>query len=186
MGLPVILCFCLSVIIYLPSEYIVSTGGFIMKKFKIIDLLIFIIATELVGALSALFSGGGFAEYYNTLVKPPIAPPGGVFPIAWAILYTLMGAACYLVYISDREKKHLALKLYLLQLFVNFLWSPVFFGTKNFTAAAVIAVILLITVTAANFFFFKISDTAGALFLPYLLWSAYALYLTIGFLVLNR
>lgn len=157
-----------------------------MRAFKLTDLLIFIVAAELVGAVSALFSGGGFSAFYDTLIKPPIAPPGKVFPIAWVILYALMGAASYIVYLSEHEKKHLALKLYILQLFVNFLWSPVFFGTRNIAAATVIMAVLLLLVTSANIYFFKISDTAGVLFLPYLLWCAYALYLTVGFLVLNR
>ena len=156
-----------------------------MRSFKITDLLIFIIAAELVGAVSALFSGGSFSGYYSSLIKPPIAPPGKVFPIAWVILYALMAAACYLVYLSEHQNKHLALKLYILQLFVNFLWSPVFFGTKSFIAAAVTASVLLLLVFLTNVMFFRISDTAGALFLPYLLWTVYALYLTIGFLVLN-
>ena len=157
-----------------------------MRSFKITDLLIFITATELVGAVSALFSGGSFSGYYKTLVKPPIAPPGSVFPVAWVLLYALMASACYLIYLSNHSHKHLAMKLYILQLFVNFLWSPVFFGTKNLLAAAVIASVLLLLVCLTSIVFFRISDTAGVLFLPYLLWTAYALYLTIGFLVLNK
>ena len=157
-----------------------------MKKFKLTDLLIFIVTAELVGALSALFSGESFSAYYNSLIKPPIAPPGAVFPAAWAILYALMGTACYLIYLSDSDGKHTAYKLYIIQLFVNFLWSPVFFGTKSFTGAMIIAAVLLQTVILTGISFFKISETAGALLIPYVLWSAYALYLSVGFLVLNR
>lgn len=156
-----------------------------MKKIKLTDLLIFIAATELVGALSALFSGGSFAGYYNTLVKPPISPTGIVFPVAWAILYALMGTSCYLISLSQSDRKHLACKLYILQLFINFLWSPVFFGTKSFTGAVIIAAVLLVTVILTNITFFGIDETAGVLFAPYTIWSAYALYLSIGFLVLN-
>ena len=157
-----------------------------MRSFKLTDLLIFIAGTELVGALSALFTGGSFQAFYDSLIKPPIAPPGKVFPVAWAVLYALSAAACYLIYLSEHQEKHFALKLYILQLFFNFLWSPVFFGTKNFTAAVIIAAVLFVLVICTNVIFFRISDTAGVLFLPYLLWTAYALYLTIGFMVLNR
>ncbi len=156
------------------------------KKFKLTDLLIFIISTELVGALSSMFSGGRFSEYYSSLTKPPIAPPGWVFPAAWALLYALMAAACYLVYLSDSVHRDTALKLYVLQLFVNFLWSPVFFGAGSFGGAVIIAAVLLVTVALTTIAFFRISDLAGMLFLPYLIWSAYGLYLSVGFLVLNK
>ncbi|MBR3665598.1 MAG: tryptophan-rich sensory protein [Ruminococcus sp.] len=157
-----------------------------MKKIKITDLLIFIITAELTGALSALFSGGNFKEYYSILNRPPIAPPAWVFPIAWGLLYALMGTAAYFIYISGSELRHTALKLYILQLFVNFLWSPVFFGAGSLIGAAVIAVILLALVILTAVFFGKISEVSVLLFAPYVVWTAYALYLTIGFLVLNR
>ncbi len=156
-----------------------------MKKIKVTDLLIFIISAELVGALSALFSGGSFKEYYASLIKPPIAPPSWVFPVAWVLLYALMGTAAYLVHIFGKDQRELGLKLYVLQLFINFLWSPVFFGTKCFPAAVVIAAVLLLTVFLTTVVFFKNDDTAGALFVPYVLWSAYGLYLSVGFLILN-
>lgn len=156
-----------------------------MQKIKLTDLLIFVVAAELVGAVSALFSGGNFREYYDALVRPPIAPPGWVFPVAWGLLYALMGTAAYLVYLNAHDLRTAALKLYLLQLFVNFLWSPVFFGAKQLIPAAVIAGVLLVTVTLTTVAFFRVSETAGALMLPYLCWSAYALYLSVGYAVLN-
>lgn len=157
-----------------------------MKKIKLTDLLIFIVAAELVGALSALFSGGGFGEFYAELAKPPISPPAKVFPIAWALLYALMGTASYLIYLAENDLKSVAMKLYILQLFVNFLWSPVFFGTKRFIPSLIIAGVLLALVILTTVYFAKINETAALLMAPYVLWSAYALYLTAGFTVLNN
>ena len=50
-----------------------------MKKPKITELLIFIVATELVGALSGLLAGNSFS-FYKELIKPPLSPPGWLFP----------------------------------------------------------------------------------------------------------
>ena len=103
-----------------------------MKKFRVTELLISIVSAELVGALSALVSGGQFREFFAALEKPPFAPPAWLFPVAWAILYALMGYSAYLIYIADSNGRNKALKLCAAQLFVNFLWSPVFFGMKSF------------------------------------------------------
>lgn len=103
----------------------VRNGGF-MKKRDIYGYLIGIGAAELVGLLARLFSGAGNA-FYGTLKQPPLAPPGWVFPVAWAILYAMMGAASYLVYGSDSEQRSSALALYAIQLAVNFSWTLVFF-----------------------------------------------------------
>lgn len=157
-----------------------------MKKTKWTELLIFIIGTELVGALSSLLSGN-FSSFYDELVKPPLAPPGILFPIVWAILYALMGISAYMIYVSDAEtgKKAKALTLYAVQLFVNFMWSIVFFRFKQIGAAAAVLILLVILVTMMVVIFKKIRPLAGYLNIPYLLWVIFAAYLNIGFLVLN-
>lgn len=159
-----------------------------MKNIKWTELLIFIIGTELVGALSSLFSGD-FSTFYNELARPPLSPPGFIFPIVWTILYALMGISAYLIFVSDSdtdigEKKN-ALILYAVQLFVNFMWSIVFFRFENIAAAAVVLIILIILVIIMILRFKKIEPLAGYINIPYLIWILFALYLNIGFLILN-
>ncbi|MBR1383129.1 MAG: tryptophan-rich sensory protein [Ruminococcus sp.] len=156
-----------------------------MKRFSITELLISIVSTELVGAASALISGGNFGVYYGTLTKPPVAPAGFVFPIAWTILYALMGAAIYLISISDSALKSKAYAFYTAQLVINFLWSPVFFGLKSLTGGVILAVMLLILSVYTAILFFRINKISLYLFMPYVIWNTYALYLSIGFYVLN-
>lgn len=156
-----------------------------MKRFSITELLISIVSTELVGAASALVSGGSFGEYYGTLTKPPIAPAGIVFPIAWAILYALIGAAIYLISLSDSGIKNKAYAFYIVQLVINFLWSPVFFGLKSLAGGVILALLLLFFSVCTAVLFFRINKTAFYLFVPYVIWTAYALYLSIGFYLLN-
>ncbi|HEZ7986739.1 MAG TPA: TspO/MBR family protein [Ruminococcus sp.] len=157
-----------------------------MKKFSLTDMLIFVVATELVGAVSALISGN-FRGFYEELKLPPLSPPGFVFPIVWAILYAAMGVSAYLIY---RDEKHsaqrsTALGLYVIQLAINFAWSIVFFRFKLFIAAVIITVLLIIAVAAMIKSFHKVNSCAAIINIPYLLWTAFALYLTIGVTVLN-
>ena len=155
-----------------------------MKKINITELLIFIVSAELTGALSRLLSGNSF-EFFETLTKPPFSPPGWIFPIVWFILYALMGFAAYLIYKSDSKGRNSALVIYWAQLFLNFLWSIVFFRF-NLTGLSVAVILsLLVMVTFMIFKFGKINTKAAAINIPYLLWLLYASYLNIGILLLN-
>ena len=136
-----------------------------------------------VGGLSALLSGG--MEGYDTLIKPPLSPPGWLFPVVWSILYVLMGIAAGLIQTSgDRDSKS-SLTVYYVQLAINFLWSPIFFGLEWIGFAAVWLALLVVAVYATKQRFSAISATAGWLLLPYLLWCVFALYLNLGFVILN-
>ena len=157
-----------------------------MKKFRVTELLISIVSAELVGALSALVSGGQFREFFAALEKPPYAPPAWLFPVAWAILYALMGYSAYLIYIADSNGRNKALKIYAAQLFVNFLWSPVFFGMKSLIGGLIVIILLDITVAIMICAFSKVRKKSALINLPYMLWCIYATYLTAGIYMLNR
>ena len=150
---------------------------------KIKKLIIALAIPLAVGGLSALLSGGmgGYAD----LVKPPLSPPGWLFPVVWSILYLLMGYASYRIYTSNSPQKQQALLFYGAQLLLNFLWSPVFFGLGWLLVAFFIlaAMWVLILITANQFS--KIDKLAGDLLIPYLLWVAFAGYLNFSFFLLN-
>lgn len=157
-----------------------------MKKIKWTNLLIFVVAAELVGVLSALFAGN-FNDFYSTLSKPPLSPPGWVFAAVWSVLYALMGISAYLISESDAEefKKKKALAIYSLQLALNFLWSIFFFRLKQPALALVILLILIAALVLMILVFRKLSTTAALINIPYLGWTLFALYLNIAFLILN-
>lgn len=157
-----------------------------MRKKKWDGLLISILIAQAVGIFSSLLAGN-VKGIYASLVKPPAAPPGWVFGIIWPILYTLMGIAVYIVFQTkaDMQKKSLALMFYILQLFFNFLWSIVFFGWNLYWAAALVAVILLLLVLLTTAAFLQINKKAAILMIPYIIWTAFALYLNIFIAVLN-
>ncbi len=92
------------------------------SKGEIISILIPLLG----GFLSGIISMNGIKEF-NMLNKPFLAPPGFLFPIVWTILYVLMGISSYLVYNENDYYSNCCLKIYAINLFVNFLWSPLFF-----------------------------------------------------------
>lgn len=156
-----------------------------MKKQGLTELLIFIVSAELTGALSALLSGG--YGFFGELIKPPLSPPAAVFPVAWTILYALMGISAYLVFSSNAGalEKQNALRLYIFQLALNFSWSIIFFRFRMPLLAAAVLIVLLVTVIVMTANFRRIRPIAGYLNIPYIVWLCFAAYLNIGTVLLN-
>ena len=146
--------------------------------------IVSIIIPLIVGFISGLISGG--MGEYNSLIKPFLAPPGFLFPIVWTILYILMGYSSYLIYESDNYQSKCCLKIYILNLFVNFLWSPIFFGLNLRLFAFIWIVVLDMVVAYMISCFYKVDKKAGYLNIPYLVWCLFATYLTLMFYILNR
>lgn len=154
-------------------------------KSNIKKLLIYLAIPLAVGGLSALFSGG--MSDYASLNQPPLAPPGWVFPVVWTILYLLMGYAAYRVSESGAPTQQIrqALLVYWLQLAVNFIWSPIFFGLELRLSAFVVLLILWLLICLTIYRFSKLDEKAGDLLLPYILWVTFAGYLNLGVFLLN-
>ena len=146
-----------------------------MKYKRIIYSLLPIIGGGIVGLIISSYMD------YQDLVKPPLAPPGLIFPIVWTILYLLMGISYY---ISNSDDKELD-QIYLLQLLVNFLWPIIFFVLKMYFSAFLWIILLLILVIVMIKEFLKINKLSGYLQIPYLLWLLFATYLNIGVFILN-
>lgn len=125
-------------------------------------------------------------DYYKTINRPALSPPAIVFPIVWTILYTLMGISAYLITASDSPNKMFAIKIYVMQLVINFSWSIIFFNYKNFQLAYIILVILWISVAFMIPVFYTISKPAALLQIPYLLWITFAGYLNWNIIKLNK
>lgn len=156
-----------------------------MKKINWYQLLEIVLVTELVGVLSSLLSGSA-RQIYTSFVKPPLSPPGWLFGVVWPVLYLLMGVAAYIIYQTPQtlnSKK--AITLYWVQLFVNFLWSIVFFRFKWYWISVAVILLLDVLVLITTIWFYKIKKVAGYLMIPYLLWILFATYLNIGIAVLN-
>ena len=138
-----------------------------------------------VGALSALLSGR--MDIYAEMDKPPLSPPGWVFPIVWTVLYLLMGYSSYLIATAQKpqSEKRGALVLYGAQLAANFVWSLIFFRAQLPLAAFVWLVLLWVLIFLTIRAFSKINEKAADLLIPYLLWVTFAGYLNFGIFLLN-
>ena len=138
-----------------------------------------------VGGLSALISASGM-ESYESLARPPFAPPAILFPIVWTVLYILMGISSAFVYESDSPVKRESLTVYLLQLTVNGLWSPIFFLWNARLIAFFWLLLLIAFICLMIYLFSKGSRIAAYLQIPYLIWCLFASVLNFSVWYLNK
>lgn len=131
------------------------------------------------GIVSALLSGAGMQQY-RTLYKPPLAPPGWLFPVVWTILYVLMGTAAWLVYETEGAAAKQALVLYGIQLVLNGGWSIIFFGRQAYFLAFAWLLLLWFFIYLTVKEFLQINRLAGILMIPYLIWVTFAGYLNLA------
>ena len=120
---------------------------------------------------------------YTSLVQPPFAPPSLVFPIAWSILYLLMGISYYLYRKVDENKT--LIFVYYLQLFFNLTWTFIFFVFKLRGLSILWIIILIGIVLLLIKEFWQTKRASAYCFIPYLLWLIFATYLNIGIFILN-
>jgi len=150
-------------------------------------LLICLAIPLAVGGLASFLSGGGM-EMFAVLEKPPLSPPGWLFPIVWTILYILMGLASYYIYTADAPKEDIsdALTIYGYQLVVNFLWPIFFFDFQWYLFSFFWLLLLWFLIIVMIKRFSGISKLAAYLCVPYLIWVTFAGYLNLGIWWLNR
>ena len=148
--------------------------------------ILWILLAEAVGALSGWLTRNGTKIYAETIRQPPLSPPGWVFPLVWTVLFALMGIGAARIFLTPASgARSLGLNLFIAQLAVNFLWSPIFFNLQAFGFAFVWLLLLLILVLAMTLTFRKTDPAAAKLQIPYLLWLAFAAYLNLGVWYLN-
>lgn len=149
-------------------------------------LIISIIIPLAVGGVSALLTTDGM-RFFKLMQKPPLSPPDWLFPIAWTVLYILMGIAAYLVFASNASqvRRGRALTFYALQLGMNFFWSIIFFALEMHLTAFVWLVGMWLMIAVCTVLFYHIDSRAGRLMLPYLAWTTFAGYLNVGVFLLN-
>lgn len=139
------------------------------------------------GFLAGQLSNSGFGNvWFDELAKPSAMPPGWAFGTAWSILYVLLGIVFAILLAAPPSKtRTAALALYLTQLFLNFCWSPIFFGAHQVgLGLATIIIIFLLSVTAVRPLI-EISRAAAWLMIPYLAWLSFAAYLNLEIWRLN-
>lgn len=149
-------------------------------------LIIAVAIPLFVGLLAGLLTRDA-TESFSRLNQPFLSPPAWLFPVAWTILYVLMGIASYRIWVAvtTYEKRKSALTLYAIQLAFNFFWPIIFFNLEEYLFAFVWIIILWGLIFLTKHKFMQIDAIAGYLLIPYLAWVAFAAYLNIGVWLLN-
>nr|ACO10390.1 Translocator protein [Caligus rogercresseyi] len=154
----------------------------------------------LVGAVGLPFIGAAYGNivtkkhiqsgWYESLKFPSYKPPKWVFGPVWTTLYASMGYASYLIFEQGGRSltgpAQIPLALYASQLILNWTWSPLFFGAHKLRLAFYNCICLSGTIAATTYAFFQMNQMAGALFVPYLLWTSFATLLNYSIMNLNE
>ena len=138
-----------------------------------------------VGGLASLINLNGI-KAFDTIEKPALTPPQVVFPIVWTVLYILMGLSFYLVYKSEGNDKRYAYSFYGIQLALNFLWTCLFFGVKNYLLSMMTIIALLVSIGGMIFFFYRLNKKSAYFQIPYFIWVAFASYLNFQIMIMNK
>ena len=121
---------------------------------------------------------------YNDLIKPTLSPPGIIFPIAWTIIYLLIGISYTLLKEKGEVPKETQ-QLYYTQLIFNYLWTFIFFVFRLRLLSVLWIIILDVLVIVMTYQFYKQNKLSGILLIPYVLWLLFATYLNISIYFLN-
>lgn len=142
--------------------------------------VIFLAACFAAGATGGLFPPG---PWYERLQKPSWTPPNWLFPVAWTTLYGLMALAGARVAVSPDNG--IAMALWALQIALNGLWTPVFFGLRRLKLGLVVLVALWVSVALTLLALWQVDWLAGLCFVPYLVWVSVAGGLNMSVIRLN-
>lgn len=122
-------------------------------------------------------------EFYDGLQKPEWVPKRWMFPVVWTVLYILMAWAATRVAVQPLNGQ--AMAFWALQIALNTLWTPIFFGLNKMRAALVVIVLLWFAVALTCWSFAKVDLWACVLILPYLAWVTVATALNYTVMKLN-
>ncbi|MBR2629776.1 MAG: tryptophan-rich sensory protein [Alistipes sp.] len=136
--------------------------------------LIPVLVCYAVGILGWYVQSDALLEWYPTIIKSPLTPPAFVFPIAWSIIYTLMGISLGSMLVRGDMSM---LKLWIFQLLLNFLWSVLFFTLRGPLLGFICILVLDVVVFTYIVQTIGRRPVAGWLFVPYFIWLLFATYL---------
>lgn len=157
-----------------------------MKRSDLIKLVISILIPLALGAIAGRFTAQAVPEWFASLNRPSFSPPNWLFGPVWTILYILLGISLFLIWkqIPSKERNK-ALWIFSIQMFLNFIWSFVFFYFNQIGLALIVIVCLWFSIVLMLIRFYKIKPLAAYLNIPYLLWITFASILNAGYYILN-
>ncbi|YCM46183.1 TspO/MBR family protein [Verrucomicrobiaceae bacterium 227] len=156
-----------------------------MFRSLLAKIILCIVVMELLGGLGTFLTAGSIPSWYATLSQPPGTPPNEVFGPVWSILYAMIGTSFALIWHQGALGKNQLTLLFFAQLFLNLIWTPIFFGAHLLIPALIVILLMGLFIALTIRAFAKNSKPAAWLLVPYLLWVSYATYLNAGYAFLN-
>lgn len=145
---------------------------------KYFSLIIWIVLLLAIGGVIGSLTKPEISTWYGTLNRSPLTPPNYVFPIAWTVLYGIIGACGWLIWRPQASPKLSIIKtLYLTQLILNWSWTPLFFGFHLTGLSLVVLIAMDILVCVLIWLACRKIKAVSLLIIPYLLWILFASYL---------
>lgn len=153
----------------------------------VLGLVAWILLTLTIGMIGGRATAAGIPDWYDKLNRPSLTPPDSVFGPVWTVLYLMMAVAIWLVWLRQGDSKagRTAASLYMLQLFLNGLWSVVFFGSQSPAGGMLVILLLWFAILWTLVVFWKQRLVSGVLLIPYLAWVSFAAVLNYQVWVLN-
>ena len=156
-------------------------------------ILISSIVILVLGFLSGVSTADSIPNWYVTLNKPFFTPPNWLFGPAWTVIYILMGISFGRIWQVVAKSRYpivqkfarQGLWLFVVQFFLNLIWTPVFFGMQSPGVALFIIIPLAILILLVIRHFFRLDRMAAFVLIPYLVWVTFASFLNLGIYVLN-
>lgn len=157
-----------------------------MKSVAKISLSMFVCL--MTGVLGSYTTRDSLNTWYADLAKPFFVPPNWAFGVVWPILYAMVGISIFMIWSKGTAERQVrfALGLFALQLVLNGLWTPMFFGLRMIALALIEIVLLWMVILVTTRAFWRISKTAAYLLFPYLAWVSFAIALNASLWHLNR
>lgn len=149
------------------------------------ELVFWLALVAAVAVAGSAVTAPNIPTWYATLAKPAFTPPNWLFGPAWTALYGLMAVAVWRARAAAGAARARVTALFVTQLALNAVWSPVFFGLHAPAAALAIIIALLVAVAATLVAFCRVERTAGLLLAPYLAWIGFAAALNAAIVALN-
>ncbi len=141
-----------------------------------LTLLIAIAIAWSPGFIGAMLFATGDDSWYQQLDKPWFNPPNWVFGPVWSILYIGIGVSLYLVWTRGERTPewNRLMVVFAIQLVLNGLWTPAFFGLESPVAGLVVIIPMMISIAVTIWLARPFSGVAALLLVPYLLWVSFA------------
>lgn len=149
-----------------------------MKIKNYVSLITWIVVLILIGSIIGSLTKAEINTWYSTLNRSPFTPPNYVFPVVWTMLYAMIATSGWIIWRTPSfPQLRLIKSLYVMQLILNWSWTPLFFSYHLIGLALICLSLIIILVTSLIIKSYQKINIAALLLMPYLLWLLLAAHL---------